>query len=415
LIPAIELDGIGKRYMQLEEQAMLLRSLLPFAKRTRTERWALRDLNLKVDPGETVGIIGRNGAGKTTLLRLLAGVSRPTEGRLRIVGRIAPLISVGVGFHQEMSGRENVYVNGMLLGLTKAEVEERFDDIVEFAELEEFIDTPVKFYSSGMFMRLGFSVAVHVDPQVLLVDEVLAVGDIAFQLKCLDRMRGLQQRGTTILLVSHSMHAIRLLCPRALVIRRGRLEFDGDVEMAISRHHELMSTDGAGGENDVIGLGPGSVTIIERQLLGPNGPTNHPHQDDHVTYRVRLRFNKPVSSPQIVFQVLSEVGTLAYSMQTRIGEDWLDFAAGEMTDVVVPFRPRLGGGTYRLSLVVTDREARERLESDPTGLLMYLAPRLGTAGTADLEATITVDGRHLTDHKDLLIGARQPPDPPSAP
>jgi ABC-type polysaccharide/polyol phosphate transport system ATPase subunit len=394
---------------------MLLRSLLPFAKRTRTERWALRDLNLSVNPGETVGILGRNGAGKTTLLRLLAGVSRPTEGSLRIVGRIAPLISVGVGFHQEMSGRENVYVNGMLLGLTKAEVEARFDEIVAFAELKDFIDTPVKFYSSGMFMRLGFAVAVHVEPQVLLVDEVLAVGDIAFQLKCLDRMRALQQGGTTILLVSHSMHAIRLLCPRALVIRKGLLEFDGDAELAISRHHELMSIDGTGGEHATTGPGPGSVTIVDRQLVGPHGPTNHPHQDDDVVYRVQLRFNEPVASPQIVFQVLSEVGTLAYSMQTRIGEDWQDFAAGEVTEVLVRFRPRLGGGTYRVSVVVTDREARQRLASDPAGLLMYLAPRLGTAGTADLEATINVDGQHLTDHDDLLIGARRPrPQPPLA-
>ncbi|MBV9255605.1 MAG: ABC transporter ATP-binding protein, partial [Actinobacteria bacterium] len=150
---------------------MLLRSLLPFGRPTRSELWALRDVDLTLAEGDVLGVIGPNGAGKTTLLRLLAGVTRPTTGRVTVGGRVAPLISVGVGFHREMSGRENVYVNGMLLGLTKAEVDRRFDAIVDFAELTDFIDTPVKFYSSGMFMRLGFAVAVHTNPQVFLVDE----------------------------------------------------------------------------------------------------------------------------------------------------------------------------------------------------------------------------------------------------
>ncbi|HEY2429746.1 MAG TPA: ABC transporter ATP-binding protein, partial [Acidimicrobiales bacterium] len=191
---AIEMHGVGKRYWQLNEQAMLLRSLMPFRRPTKTERWAVHDVTTSIDVGETVGVLGRNGAGKTSLLRLLAGVSRPTTGRIRLVGRVAPLISVGVGFHQEMSGRENVYVNAMLLGMTRAEVARRFDEIVEFAELADFIDTPVKFYSSGMYMRLGFSVAAHVDPDVLLIDEVLAVGDLAFQLKCFEHVRSLQER-----------------------------------------------------------------------------------------------------------------------------------------------------------------------------------------------------------------------------
>jgi ABC-type polysaccharide/polyol phosphate transport system ATPase subunit len=407
LTAAIELHGVGKRYMQLQEQAMLLRSLLPFARRTKTERWALKDVDLRIDEGETVGILGRNGAGKTTLLRLLAGVSQPTAGRLRIVGRIAPLISVGVGFHQEMSGRENIYVNGMLLGLTKAEVEARFDDIVAFAELDEFIDTPVKFYSSGMFMRLGFSVAIHVEPQVLLVDEVLAVGDIAFQLKCLDRMRALQQLGATILLVSHSMHSIRLLCPRALVFRKGRLEFDGDAESAISRHHELLSMDAAtsNGNGTTGGAGPGSVTVLEGVLLGPEGPTNHPRQDDIVSYRVRLQFFADVDSPQVQFQVWTDAGSLVYCMHTTVGQSWRRYRAGEIAEVEVSFQPRLGGGTYRLATAVTDRDGTHVLCSDPVGTLIYLAPPLGSVGVADLRASITVDSRPRSDHKDMLLGS----------
>ena len=411
---SIELTGVGKRYWQLHEQAMLLKSILPFARPRKTELWAVRDLTASIAPGETVGILGRNGAGKTSLLRLLAGVSRPSEGRISIRGRVAPLISVGVGFHQEMSGRENVYVNGMLLGLSRAGVARRFDEIVAFSELEDFIDTPVKFYSSGMYMRLGFSVAAHVDPDIMLVDEVLAVGDLAFQLKCIDRMRLLQEEGATIVLVSHSMHVVRLLCPRTLLLRKGRLVFDGSTETAISRHHELLSEDAAEQSVDSAAPGQGSVTILDRELSGPGGPTNHPDQDDILTYTVRLRFEQPVDSPQLMFQVTTEVGTLAYSMQTAVGRRWNRFEAGETTEARIVFRPRLGGGTYRLTTIVTDRDAADVLCHDPVGLLMYLAPRLGTMGFAELEARIEVEDKVLTDHDSLLLG-RRPAEPGSGP
>jgi lipopolysaccharide transport system ATP-binding protein len=407
---AIELHGVGKRYWQLNEQAMLLKSLLPFARPTKTERWALRDVSATIAPGETVGVLGRNGAGKTTMLRLLAGVSQPTAGRIRIKGRVAPLISVGVGFHQEMSGRENVYVNGMLLGLTRAEVARRFDEIVEFAELQDFIDTPVKFYSSGMYMRLGFSVAAHVDPDVLLVDEVLAVGDIAFQLKCIEHMRSLQEWGTTIVIVSHSLHAVRLLCPRTLLIRRGELVFDGDTETGISRHHELLSADAAerrAGDGD--GRTAAAVTVVSNELIGPNGPTNHPDQDDLLVYLVRLAFHQPVESPHFMFQVLTDFGVLAYSMQTTIGRRWRRFEPGEIVELEVAFRPRLGGGTYRLVTLVTDTSGADVIGQDPVGSMIYLAPRLGTMGVADLEATMAVDDEDLTAHPPVML-ARSPAD-----
>ena len=201
--PAVELHGVGKRYWKLDEPAMLLRSMLPMRRPKRTELWALRDLDLAVGEGETVGVIGRNGAGKTTVLRLLAGVTRPTDGRVRIGGRVAPLISVGVGFHPEMTGRENVFVNGMLLGLIASRGRRALRRHRRLRRARASSSTrPVKFYSSGMFLRLGFAVAVHVDPSVLLIDEVLAVGDYAFQLKCLDRMRLLQSSGTTIVIVT---------------------------------------------------------------------------------------------------------------------------------------------------------------------------------------------------------------------
>jgi ABC-type polysaccharide/polyol phosphate transport system ATPase subunit len=396
---AISLTTVGKRYQQLEEQAMLLKSILPFWRPTRTERWALRDVDLTIDAGETVGVLGHNGAGKTTLLRLLAGVSEPSAGRIEIRGRVAPLISVGVGFHQEMSGRENVYVNGMLLGLTKAEVAERFDEIVAFAELEDFIDTPVKFYSSGMFMRLGFSVAIHVDPQVFLVDEVLAVGDLAFQLKCFDRMRQLKDQGTTIVIVSHSMHAIRLLCPRAILLRRGALEMDGDVEDVIARHHALLSEDGGLG-----GQGPvGGVTVIDRQLIGPDGVTDHLPPGIPARVRARLRFDVAADSPQVHFTVLAEDGTVVYEMRSVINRHHRQYDVGEEAEVDISFTPQLAGGSFRLLLTVSTRDGRQVLHRDDVGLFVYVPPPLGSSGVVDLAATIRLDGDVLSDHPQVEL------------
>ena len=404
--PAIAVHGVSKRYWKLDEQAMLLKSLLPFWRARRSPMWALRDVDFEIGPGETVGLLGRNGAGKTSLLRLLAGVSQPTAGRVRVVGRIAPLISVGVGFNREMSGRENVYLNGMLLGLTTEQINERFADIVAFAELPDYIDTPVKFYSSGMFMRLGFSVAVHVNPRILLVDEVLAVGDIAFQLKCFDRMRQIQASGTTIVLVSHSMHAVRLLCPRALVMRQGRIVFDGDSEAAISRHHARLSSPD---EAPAGGDGPAGRPIVvrERQLLGPDGPTSSVDPGDALHYRARLRFTRAVSSPQVFFNVLTESGVVAYACFTPIGKHWREMAADEEVVVDVRFRCSLAGGTYRMGLVITETLGVDHLLSDTGGMLVYVTPRMGTMGVAELEGEISVDGVHR-GHESLLLDADLP-------
>jgi ABC-type polysaccharide/polyol phosphate transport system ATPase subunit len=398
--PAISLEGTGKRYDVLQDQAVLLKAILPFRRPARREHWALRGLDLAIEPGESVGIVGHNGAGKTTLLRLLAGVTRPTEGRVTVDGRVAPLIGVGVGFHPEMSGRENVYVNGMLLGLTRDEVDARFDAIVAFSELADFIDTPVKFYSSGMFMRLGFAVAVHTDPSVLLVDEVLAVGDVAFQLKCFDRMRTLQAAGTTILLVTHSMHAVRLLCRRAVLLHRGRLELDGTPEAVIARHHELLS--------DPEAAEPGSpdapVRILGRSLHSDRGDPHAAQHDDLLTARFRLRFEAETESPHLFFRVMSDDGQLAYSMQTTIGERHRTFHAGEEAEVEVAFTPRLGGGgTFHTALQVTDTRGLRTLAVDDQGLVFYVSPRLGVLGPADLGAAIRVDGVVLTDHEPLLL------------
>jgi lipopolysaccharide transport system ATP-binding protein len=208
-----------------------------------TDLWALQDVSFDVQQGEVLGLIGRNGAGKSTLLKVLSRITEPTSGRAVIRGRVASLLEVGTGFHPELTGRENVFLNGAILGMRKADVARKFDDIVEFAEVQRFIDTPVKRYSSGMYVRLAFAVAAHLEPEVLIVDEVLAVGDVDFQRKCLGRMKDVSEGGRTVLFVSHNLGAIRSLCSRTLVLERGRLRFEGKTEDALEDYMQSSSAE----------------------------------------------------------------------------------------------------------------------------------------------------------------------------
>jgi lipopolysaccharide transport system ATP-binding protein len=198
--------------------------------------WALKDVSFEVMPGEIVGIIGRNGAGKSTLLKILSRITRPTSGEADIYGRVGNLLEVGTGFHPDLSGRENIYLNGAILGMRRGEIGRKFDEIVAFAEVERFLDTPVKYYSSGMYLRLAFAVAAHLEPEILLVDEVLAVGDAAFQKKCLGKMREVSGQGRTILFVSHNMSAIERMCGRVLLLQGGRLCEEGTPHSMIERY-----------------------------------------------------------------------------------------------------------------------------------------------------------------------------------
>lgn len=198
--------------------------------------WALKDASFEVKHGEVVGVIGRNGAGKSTLLKILSRITEPTRGYAKIYGRVGSLLEVGTGFHAELTGRENVYFNGAILGMKKAEIDQKFDEIVAFAEIEKFLDTPVKYYSSGMYLRLGFAVAAHLDPEVLLIDEVLAVGDASFQKKCLNKMKDVGQQGRTVLFVSHNMAAVTRLCPRTILLDEGQVLEDGPSPQVVNRY-----------------------------------------------------------------------------------------------------------------------------------------------------------------------------------
>lgn len=236
--PIIEVNNISKKYRIGEKQSyysfrdsLVRLATLPFSQKTKIINenfWALKDISFKVMPGEVVGIIGRNGAGKSTLLKILSRITPPTKGEITLRGRVASLLEVGTGFHPELTGRENIYLNGAILGMKRAEINSKFDEIVEFAEISKFLDTPVKHYSSGMYMRLAFSIAAHLEPEILLVDEVLAVGDAQFQKKCLGKMKEVSKQGRTVLFVSHNMNAIEQLCGRCLFIEKGNLEKDSD-------------------------------------------------------------------------------------------------------------------------------------------------------------------------------------------
>ncbi len=203
--------------------------------------WALRNVSFEIRRGEAMGIIGRNGAGKSTLLKILSRITEPTEGRVTIRGRVASLLEVGTGFHSELTGRENIYLNGTILGMTRAEIKRKFEEIVSFAEVEKYLDTPVKRYSSGMYVRLAFAVAAHLDPEILLVDEVLAVGDVQFQRKCIGKMGDVTRAGRTVLFVSHNMAAVRNFCPLALLLKSGRLQVTGPAHSVISEYENMES------------------------------------------------------------------------------------------------------------------------------------------------------------------------------
>ena len=239
---AIRARGVGKSFRGTGRATSLKERILRMGHGTAEPFEALRDVNLEIAAGQTVGLIGHNGSGKSTLLKILTGILRPTTGTVEVNGRVSSLLELGAGFNGELSGRDNIYLNASLLGLSRKETDGLFDSIVEFSELEEFIDNPVKHYSSGMYVRLGFAVAVHVDPDILLVDEVLAVGDEAFARKCLDKIAEFQREGRTILFVTHSLSLVDEICDRGVVLDHGRVVFDGDPQFATGTLRALLGT-----------------------------------------------------------------------------------------------------------------------------------------------------------------------------
>jgi ABC-2 type transport system ATP-binding protein len=390
----IELAGVGKRYTKYEDAPMLITRALRFRARTkRSKLWAVRGIDLEIGKGECVGVIGRNGSGKSTMLTLLAGVTGPTEGRVAVRGRVAPLIAVGVGFHPELTGRENVYVNGSVLGMTREEIDKRFDDILDFAEVTPFIDTPVKFYSSGMQVRLGFAVAVAANPEILLVDEVLAVGDFAFQLKCFKRMGEILESGATIVVVSHNLAAVRNLCPRSVVLHYGEKRYDGDTREAIQVFHDLLGEQRELDNNDrALSDAPISVAArFERmEALGPDGnPVSQLRTGEEIEICADVAFDRHVVDPVIGLAVVTAAGVAVYADSTpMVGSGHFD--AGDRA----AFRARVPlpvpTGQYEIELSLTSVHEPTHLARPPQPISVYVSGRTGVHGTADLHAQLEV-------------------------
>jgi lipopolysaccharide transport system ATP-binding protein len=277
--------------------------------------WALKDINFEVFPGEVVGIIGRNGAGKTTLLKLLSRITYPTEGEIRLRGRVASLLEVGTGFHSELTGRENINFNGAILGMTKQEIEDKFDEIVKFSGVDEFLDTPLKRFSSGMQVRLAFSVAAHLEPEILIVDEVLAVGDFEFQKKCLGKMKDVSEGGRTVLFVSHNMAAIRNLCERTILLESGKLALDTDTKSVIASYLNQNLTVGAvtsikefdGKIEGKINRNNPSIRLKEVALLDQQGLSRNAfHSDESITVCVTYECLTTVTDLLVIVMIVDE-------------------------------------------------------------------------------------------------------------
>ena len=386
--PAIDVASAGKRYTKYTDTPTLIgraASLRTHSK--RDDLWAIRNASFSVGRGETIGVIGQNGSGKSTLLRMLAGVTSPTEGRVAVAGRIAPLIAVGVGFHRELTGRENVYVNGIVLGRTKAEMDRRLDEILDFSEIGNFIDTPVKFYSSGMYVRLGFAVSIMVEPDILIVDEVLAVGDLAFQIKCMDRMSALRDSGTTIVLVSHNMRAVQGLCDRTLVVHAGEVRYDGDTPNAVGAYHDLLGEtldlveEGRFFEGRRVDV---AAEVESVEMLGADGqPTRHMKAGELVSVILSVTFIRDVSSPIVAMNVSADRALVYSNAVLMEGES---YEAGDRVQFVAHLEARLAPGSYKvtLGLITVDNTL---LTPSVRPVLFYVDGSAAIQGYADLQAS----------------------------
>jgi ABC-2 type transport system ATP-binding protein len=301
--PAIEVADVSKRFRVYRDKPTSLKQRVLSSRSKAEDFWALRDIALDVGEGSTFGLIGHNGSGKTTLLKCVAGILRPTSGTIRQRGRLAALLELGAGFHPELTGRENVYLNASFLGLSRKQTDAAFDDIVAFAELETFIDNEVKFYSSGMLVRLGFAVAVHVDPDVLLIDEVLAVGDEAFQAKCLDRIRAFQRDGRTIVIVTHALDTVIEICDRAAMLHHGVLHAIGMPSDVVREMRYVLL--GVTDPNFVPEEGTREAEIAEVQIIRPNGSSEGAIlRGDPMTIVIDVRQNEPLDDLDVDFAVL---------------------------------------------------------------------------------------------------------------
>ena len=373
----VDVDSVSKRFVIQKNKSLKERLLNPRRSVThRQDFWALRDVSLQIRAGETIGLIGPNGSGKSTLLKTLGGIIEPTSGTIRSRGRLAALLELGAGFHPDLTGRENVYLNASILGLSQAQTDELFDEIDEFSGIAEFIDTQVKFYSSGMYVRLAFAVAINVDPDILLVDEVLAVGDEAFQEKCLDKIRRFQEEGRTIILVSHSLEQITKFCTRAVVLGHGHVVFDGPAEEAVSilragfeseldsdKARERIARERAR-EEELKRLHE-QLDIVDIVATPENGEILSPGDDLQV--EVTLDSRVDFDQWDLMIALVNQLGTTVLATSTHVtGSRNVPVGGNFKVSFNIPDLS-LGSGTYTVNATFYDGKRREISRAESLG------------------------------------------------
>jgi lipopolysaccharide transport system ATP-binding protein len=398
MAPSIQFNHISKRY-RIGHGMPSLRSLLERLKNSKAENyhWAVKDVSFELQPGEAVGIIGPNGAGKTTILKLLSNVTHPTSGEIKINGRFSALIELGAGFHPDLTGRENIYLNGTILGMKKSDIKARFGQIVDFAGIGQYLDTPVKRYSSGMYARLGFAIAAHVDPEVLLVDEVLAVGDYAFQMKCYNRMDELRANGTSLIFVSHNMEVIRRVCDQGLVMYRGQNIFKGSsAEAVIAYSDALRQAAREHSENHLMedAMSQRAMTfdaeIMNVSLLDKTGqPVTVLDSGTKATIAVDYHFKRNVQQPIFAFTIRTEDGRVVYDTTTQ----WMkiqtpNFQAGNNYRVEYDFEVALLEGAYELGVDVAAGDLSVYYDRLERAMGFWVKSSNGAQGLANLKAKV---------------------------
>jgi ABC-type polysaccharide/polyol phosphate transport system ATPase subunit len=385
----IRVEGVSRSFRVRANEARSLKEL--FVRGGRTDAHdvlALRDVSVAITPGEAVGLVGRNGSGKSTLLRIVAGIIKPTTGRVEVGGRIGSLLELGAGFHPDFSGRENVFLNGAIHGLRRTQIRERFHEIVAFAELEDAIDRPVRTYSSGMYMRLGFAIAAHLDADILLLDEVFAVGDEAFQRKCFGKVFEFKQRGGTIVFVSHDASQVERLCERAVLLRDGAVDFDGPTHEAIVRYRSVLAAEADPAER-AAGLrewGTGEATIASARLVGAEGEERQQFLGgEPLSLRLRIEAANGIAPPQLQLELRDEAGLL-------VASDTLDTAtvgweAGNRELRYDVQRLPLSDGRFHLRLGLADAESERLLHWLDDALVFLVYPGDEQRGVVRLEGS----------------------------
>ena len=360
----VRVSHLSKRFRLFHERHQSLKQSLLNRRRSQHEDfWALRDISFDVHEGETFGIVGHNGSGKSTMLKCLTGILQPDGGTVAVDGTVSALLELGAGFHPELSGRENVFLNAAILGLSRRQVHERYDEIVEFSGLEQFIDTPVKNYSSGMFVRLGFAVAVNVDPDVLIIDEVLAVGDAEFQAKCGDKIAEYRDRQKTIVLVTHSMDDVNRLCNRAAWIDHGQLRMIGSPNEITDSYLDTAHQNRTVQVNDVMRWGSGQARIAEVALLGDDDrPVPIPRSGEPLAIQFTLTADVPVTRPELTITIFDQGGTLVTEVGTRSRDVQIERIEGSCTATLRLDRLALSEGTYEMTAALRDTFGHEEYD-----------------------------------------------------